>query len=79
MISVLPDDILHLIFSNLDFGDKVTAGLVCTRWDKVLRGKLSGKPHWDVWYNLDSICSAPTILYSPKQTAVEQALTWNSR
>lgn len=79
MFSSLPEDILHVIFLHLDFVDKVTAGLVCTRWDKVLRGKLSGKAHWDVWYNLDSNCSAPTILFSPKQTPLEQALTWNSR
>lgn len=70
-----PDDVLQLLFSYLSFRDKVAAGMVCKRWDQCLRGKLIGRNHWDVQYNLDSVSSAPTSASTPPQTSSLQSLS----
>jgi hypothetical protein len=51
----LPDDLIHVIFSKLDFPEKVIAGIVCKKWEQLLKtGRAAGK-HWVVEYSLDKI------------------------
>eukprot|EP00884_Botryococcus_braunii_P000021 jgi/Botrbrau1/10019/Bobra.0012s0106.1 len=78
-----PDDVLHLVFSYLTFRDKVTAGLVCKRWDEALRGKLLGHNHWDVHYNLDNLVSVTMSMTQPQQSSslhpLKKAGRWFAR
>jgi hypothetical protein len=55
----LPHDLMHIIFSNLDFDDKVNAGQVSKLWDQLLRANAPAARHWDVYYDLDAIASSP--------------------
>ncbi len=56
-VEVLPHDVLQIIFSRLEFRDKVRAGLVCKQWDQLLKtGSLPAK-HWEVHYNINKIVS----------------------
>jgi hypothetical protein len=51
----LPHDVVHIIFSKLEFLDKIAAGLVCKRWDQLLKaGSTSGR-HWFVMYDVNAI------------------------
>jgi hypothetical protein len=55
---VLPQDLLRIIFSRLDFHDKIRSGLVCKQWDQFLKtGTLPAK-HWDVHYDVDKVVSS---------------------
>jgi hypothetical protein len=44
-----------MILSNLEFEDKVRAGLVCKDWDQLLKARTVGAKHWDVEYNVDRV------------------------
>lgn len=48
----LPEDLLHMIFSNLGFRDKVSAGMVCKEWEKVLQDGTVATRHWEVDYSV---------------------------
>ncbi len=55
---MLPEDILRLIFSKLDFQDKIASGLVCKQWDEVLKSGTVSAKHWDVPYDVDKLVSS---------------------
>jgi hypothetical protein len=51
----LPIDVMHIIFSKLDFLEKVFAALTCKPWDLILKAGWGNAAHWEVDYNLDQI------------------------
>jgi hypothetical protein len=55
---VLPNDLMHNIFSKLDFKDKISAGLVCKQWDRLLKTGTAAARHWVVDYNVDPIVAS---------------------
>jgi hypothetical protein len=66
-ILVLPDDLMHIIFSNLDMKEKVTAGMVCKHWDRVLRSSTPAGRHWVIDFKVNQVvctASATTDKYS---------------
>jgi hypothetical protein len=46
---------MHNIFSKLGFSDKISAGLVCNHWDRLLKTGTAASRHWVVDYNVDTI------------------------
>jgi hypothetical protein len=54
-LATLPDDVLHLIFSKLEFRAKISCGLVCTQWDQLLKAGGGAGKHWVVAYDVDSL------------------------
>lgn len=53
----LPNDVAHIIFAKLEFKDKISAGLVCKQWDKLLKANAGGLRHWVVDYSLEACIS----------------------
>jgi hypothetical protein len=53
----LPHDVLLTIFPNLDFQQKITAGLVCKHWNEVLKTSTPSPRLWEVEYDVDAILS----------------------
>ncbi len=51
----LPHEVLQIIFSKVEFEDKVRAGLVCTDWDQLLKDGTAGAKHWDVQYHVETV------------------------
>jgi hypothetical protein len=49
----LPYDVMHLIFTKLEFLDKINAGMTCKLWDQLLKASLGDARHWDVDYDVD--------------------------
>jgi hypothetical protein len=64
----LPNDVLHIIFSSLEFIDKINSGLVCKQWEQVLREDTL----WVVEYNVDTLVSAPTMKAKHKRPETKQ-------
>ncbi len=61
---MLPHDLLRIIFSKLDFHDKIRSGLVCKQWGDFLKtGTLPAK-HWDVHYDVDKVVSSTNFAES---------------
>jgi hypothetical protein len=53
----LPHDVVHMVFSNLDFTRKVTSGLVCKQWDQLLKDGTGASRHWVVDFDVNAIVS----------------------
>jgi hypothetical protein len=53
-IATFPDDLMHVIFSRLEFKDKINAGQVCKQWDRLLKADTDDARHWVVDYNVDT-------------------------
>lgn len=53
----LPDDVMDITFSKLEFKDKICVGLVCKQWDELLKAGTGALRHWAVYYNLDRCVS----------------------
>jgi hypothetical protein len=51
----LPNDLIYVVFSKLEFTDKIKAGLACKKWDQLLKTGSAAAKHWTVEYNLDVI------------------------
>jgi hypothetical protein len=49
-IAAFPDELKHIIFSKLEFKEKLNAGLVCKEWDNLLRTCTGAARHWDIKY-----------------------------
>jgi hypothetical protein len=56
-IATLPDDLMHHIFSRLEFRDKVNASQTCKEWDQLLKAGIENARHWVVNYNIDTTVS----------------------
>jgi hypothetical protein len=56
-ITTFPDDLMHVIFSKLEFLDKIKAGIVCKQWDQLLKAGTDNARHWVVDYNVDTLVS----------------------
>jgi hypothetical protein len=52
---VLPDDLMHVIFSQLDMMAKFNAGLACKNWDPLLRAATPAARHWVIDFNVDKV------------------------
>ncbi len=70
--SVLPHDVLHIIFSKLEFHDKVSCGLVCKQWDALLKIGTATARHWIVDYNVNTILSKTAFATRSKQPFAEK-------
>jgi hypothetical protein len=53
-VLVLPDDLMQMIFSNLDTKEKVVAEVVCKQWHQLLK---AGGRHWDIDFDVDEVVS----------------------
>jgi hypothetical protein len=53
----LPDDLMHIIFSQLKFRDKIFSGQVCKHWDRLLKENSAAARHWEIAFNIDSLVS----------------------
>jgi hypothetical protein len=51
-IAVLPNELMHTIFSKLNFHNKIRAGLTCKQWDQLLKAGTPAARHWDIHYTL---------------------------
>jgi hypothetical protein len=49
-IAVLPDELMHVIFSKLSFHNKIRAGLACKQWDQLLKAGTPAARHWNIDY-----------------------------
>jgi hypothetical protein len=58
-IAAFPDELMHIIFSKLEFRDKVNAGLVCKEWDNLLKTCTGAARHWDIKYVVKRIVASP--------------------
>jgi hypothetical protein len=56
-VSDLPHDLVHNIFSKLDFNDKISSGLVCKQWDQLLKAGTFASRHWVVDYDVNTVVS----------------------
>jgi hypothetical protein len=54
-ILALPHDLLHNILSQLEFEDKINAGLVCKQWDQQLKVRTAAGGHWEVELDIDVV------------------------
>jgi hypothetical protein len=70
--SVLPEDLLHVIFSKLGFKDKISAGLVCKQWDQLLKTGTPATRHWVVRYRLNSLVSSRSCITRSKGLLAER-------
>jgi hypothetical protein len=71
-LSDLPNDLMHVIFSKLEFLDKVTAGLVCKHWYHLLRAGTTAAKHWVVDYDVDNMVSHLDTLTRAAMRTAEQ-------
>jgi hypothetical protein len=60
-VIVLPDDIMHIVLSRLEFRDKVNAGAVCKHWEQLLQSGTAVSRHWVVDYNIDRVVSSEAL------------------
>jgi hypothetical protein len=75
-VPLLPDELLHTIFSKLDFRDKVIAGQVCKHWDQLLKAGTVAARHWVVEYNFESILDSRELETTKKgPTTPQEQLT----
>jgi hypothetical protein len=58
-IAALPDELMHIVFSKLDFHDKIYAGLACKQWDQLLKDGTAAARHWDIEYEVERIVAIP--------------------
>jgi hypothetical protein len=52
---------MHIIFSKLDFKDKIKAGLACKQWDQLLKAGTPAARHWDIDYSVKRIEPNPGV------------------
>jgi hypothetical protein len=81
-ITTFPDDLMHVIFSKLEFRDKINASQVCKLWDQLLKASTDDARHWVVDYNVDTLVSSPAFKATRKlhhsaqsSTLVERCVT----
>jgi hypothetical protein len=74
-VATVPDDLMHVIFSKLDFKDKINAGKVCKQWDQLLKSGTADARHWVVDYNIDSIVSSRAFKQTRKLLPADQTAT----
>jgi hypothetical protein len=65
---------MHVIFSRLEFKDKISAGQVCRDWGNLLKAGTADARHWNVNYNVDAIVTSAAFeatksLPPPQQTS----------
>jgi hypothetical protein len=58
-IAALPDELMHIIFYELDFKSKICAGLACKQWDQLLKDGTAAARHWDIDYKVARIVALP--------------------
>jgi hypothetical protein len=58
-IATFPDELKHIIFSKLDFKEKLNAGLVCKEWGNLLKTCTGAARHWDVGYSVKRTVASP--------------------
>jgi hypothetical protein len=64
IVPLLPDDILHNVFSTLKFRDKINVGMVCKEWDQLLQAGTSGARHWVIEYDMDNVSSQALTMHA---------------
>jgi hypothetical protein len=60
-IAGFPDELMHIIFSKLDFRDKIKAGMAWKQWDQLLKAGTPAARHWDINYNVERIEPNPDV------------------
>jgi hypothetical protein len=58
-IAAFPDELMHIIFSKVEFQDKKRAGLVCKQWDQLLKAGTAAARHWEIDYTVKRIVESP--------------------
>jgi hypothetical protein len=66
---VLPDDLMHVVFSKLNTREKVIAAVVCKQWDQLL--KVGGR-HWDIDFNIDEVVSRTALPTNDEASSAHQ-------
>jgi hypothetical protein len=67
----MPDDVMRLVFSKLNFLEKLNAGLTCEQWEHLLSSGTAATRHWIVNYNVDSIVSCKAITARDQERSME--------
>ncbi len=75
----LPDDLIHHIFSELGFKDKIRSGLVCKHWDKLLKAGSGGGRHWVVPYDVNFLVTRSSSRWSIREPAGESMIAATKR
>jgi hypothetical protein len=75
----LPDDLMHVILSSLDFRDKINAGVVCKQWDRVLKAGSGTARHWVIHFSVNSLVSKSALRTSSRQPAAESLIAATER
>jgi hypothetical protein len=57
-VIVLPDDIMHIVFSRLEFRDRVNVGAACKQWEQLLQAGTDVARHWVSTTTLKGFCQA---------------------
>jgi hypothetical protein len=58
-IAAFPDELMHIIFSKVEFQDKIRAGLVCKQWDQLLKSGTPAARHWEIDFTVKRIVETP--------------------
>jgi hypothetical protein len=74
-IATFPDDLMHVIFSRLEFKDKINAGQVCKQWDQLLKAGTDDARHWIVDYDVDTLVSSTAFKATTKLSHAKQSGT----
>jgi hypothetical protein len=71
-MAALPHDVMNIIFSKLEFRDKIKAGQVSRHWDQLLKTGPAAARHWVVDYDMDAILSR-ALATAPKMNTADLA------
>jgi hypothetical protein len=71
-VLVVPDDVMHMIFSDLDTRVKVNAGLVCKQWDQLLKVRPAAGRHWIIDFNINSVVARTALAETHKESFAHQ-------
>jgi hypothetical protein len=78
-MSLLPDDVLHIIFHKLEFQEKINCGLVCKQWGTLLKSGTAAARHWVVDYNVNTILAKTAYVTRSNRQSAEKGNSFISR
>lgn len=78
-VRTLPDEIMHVIFNQLELNDKINAGIVCRHWEQLLRAGSLAAEHWIVDYNDDVMASTQPFMIQRMDVSSQTASTCTSQ
>jgi hypothetical protein len=74
-LSDLSNDTLLDVLSDLEFRDKIRAGIVCKRWNNLLKTNPPAGRHWKVDYSVDATLSRPAYMATDNFYVAEDFIT----